>query len=673
MTVLEARDRVGGRAWTVDGAGVPVDLGAHVAARHGRQPARRRRGLRRARAAGQRPGGDGAARPGWPAGRGRGRGRVRPLRPAAGRPRAPARPARPRRLDRRRARGGGAGGGGRGGAAPAARGARGHERRRPRPARAGDPAGRRAPAGRRRARARGARHRRGQPRGRRRRPARRGGRAGGARAGPRARHDDGRACTRRSGRSSPCRSACWPVAPSTSTRRCPTAVLDGLHALDPGAVTTVALRLEEPLAPAGVEFASLAADVGTWAVLDDAHESPVLVGWAVGDAAARLPDDDAAVVRDALGALARALGVPAPEPSWSAVVRWGDDPFALGARSFVPAGVDPGVRAALGGAVSARLLLAGEASSTEWPATVHGAVASGEREAQRCMTLCASAELGPPSFCDRFPRYIPAERASCPGRSMRQSGAMRPRKAAVEIAPYHRGCCAHPRPGARGGSAPARQPRSRGLRRRGRRCHHGPAARRPRRTPVRRPRRAGRSRGGRAPDLQPGQRDVAAGARGAAPDAADRRPVAPRRGGLLVGAGRRQQRAARLRAAPHRGRRATRRPARPPVRLRADARRPRRQPLLGVGRGAAPRRPRRPACRSPTPGSRASRSRIAASTARPGPAPRPASPSSARTASRASTARRAGCSTAPGRSPSPAAGTCCTASSRTSPTTSRRG
>jgi polyamine oxidase len=170
----------------------------------------------------------------------------------------------------------------------------------------------------------------------------------------------------------------------------PAAVLDGLQALDPGAVTTVAVRLDEPLAPAGVEFASLAADVGTWAVLDDAHESPVLVGWAVGDAAARLPDDDAAVVHDALGALARALGVPAPEPTWSAVVRWGDDPFALGARSFVPAGVDPGVRTALGGAVSERLLLAGEASSTEWPATVHGAVASGEREAQRCMTLMRS-------------------------------------------------------------------------------------------------------------------------------------------------------------------------------------------------------------------------------------------------------------------------------------------
>jgi monoamine oxidase len=167
----------------------------------------------------------------------------------------------------------------------------------------------------------------------------------------------------------------------------PDAVLDAAQALDPGELTTVAVRLDEPLLPAGAEFASVAADVGTWAVLDDSVEAPLLVGWAVGATAARLPEDDATVVRDALGALARGLRVAAPEPRWFAVARWGDDPFARGARSFVPAGVDPAVRAVLGGAVSDRLLLAGEASSTEWPATVHGALASGEREAQRCMVL----------------------------------------------------------------------------------------------------------------------------------------------------------------------------------------------------------------------------------------------------------------------------------------------
>ena len=167
----------------------------------------------------------------------------------------------------------------------------------------------------------------------------------------------------------------------------PPAVLDALSAVDPGALTTVAVRLDEPLAPEGTEFASLAADVGTWAVLDDALEAPVLVGWAVGAAAERLAADDATVVAEALGALAAALGGRVPAPRWSAVARWGDDPFARGGRSFVPAGVDPSVRAVLGGAVSERLLLAGEACSTQWPGTVHGALASGEREAQRCIAL----------------------------------------------------------------------------------------------------------------------------------------------------------------------------------------------------------------------------------------------------------------------------------------------
>jgi monoamine oxidase len=77
---------------------------------------------------------------------------------------------------------------------------------------------------------------------------------------------------------------------------------------------------------------------------------------------------------------------------WSAVARWGDDPHTLGGVSFVPVGVDPAQRRALGGLVSPRLLLAGEAGATEHPGTVHGALRSGEREAARCMDLMRASQ-----------------------------------------------------------------------------------------------------------------------------------------------------------------------------------------------------------------------------------------------------------------------------------------
>ena len=171
----------------------------------------------------------------------------------------------------------------------------------------------------------------------------------------------------------------------------PDEVLAALQAIDPGRLTTVAARLAEPLLPSLAEFvagpAERPGEIAAWAALDDAVGEPVLVGWAAGAAAdAVLPDDDEAV-QAALGALATRLGRPVPEVRWSAVARWDEDPHARGAVSFVPAGVAPAQRRALGGLLSPRLFLAGEAGASVHPGTVHGALQSGEREAARCMDL----------------------------------------------------------------------------------------------------------------------------------------------------------------------------------------------------------------------------------------------------------------------------------------------
>ena len=60
--------------------------------------------------------------------------------------------------------------------------------------------------------------------------------------------------------------------------------------------------------------------------------------------------------------------------------RWGADPFALGSYSFLPPGAAPVDRSTLGAPLG-RLHFAGEATSVESPATVHGAYLSGKRVA----------------------------------------------------------------------------------------------------------------------------------------------------------------------------------------------------------------------------------------------------------------------------------------------------
>ncbi len=70
-----------------------------------------------------------------------------------------------------------------------------------------------------------------------------------------------------------------------------------------------------------------------------------------------------------------------PEPSAWMRSRWSTDPYAYGARSFLPAGASPELRAALAASVDRRVFLTGEAAAETRPGTVLGAVEAGRRVA----------------------------------------------------------------------------------------------------------------------------------------------------------------------------------------------------------------------------------------------------------------------------------------------------
>ena len=80
----------------------------------------------------------------------------------------------------------------------------------------------------------------------------------------------------------------------------------------------------------------------------------------------------------------RAGGPPAPggavpEPTGRLITRWLEDPFARGSYSYLAVGATPDLRRALAAPVDERLWFAGEAASSDAPATVHGALLSGRQ------------------------------------------------------------------------------------------------------------------------------------------------------------------------------------------------------------------------------------------------------------------------------------------------------
>jgi monoamine oxidase len=173
--------------------------------------------------------------------------------------------------------------------------------------------------------------------------------------------------------------------------------------LEMGAALRVALRLNERFwadetfaathASEGVERMSFLhtsdKDFPTWWTTYP-FTSPIIVGWCGGPRARRLLEEPkATIINRAVNALARLCGITQRrmrsmvEEAW--MHDWLHDPFARGAYSYAKVG---GVDAAamLARPLAGTLFFAGEATDTEGATgTVHGAIASGRRAARQVM------------------------------------------------------------------------------------------------------------------------------------------------------------------------------------------------------------------------------------------------------------------------------------------------
>ena len=96
---------------------------------------------------------------------------------------------------------------------------------------------------------------------------------------------------------------------------------------------------------------------------------------------------DREVVGGAMKVLREIYGKSIPDPQSVIVTRWGSEPFSLGSYSSIPPQATGKDYDTLAAPIGDRVFFAGEATSRSYPATVHGAFLSGEREARRISKL----------------------------------------------------------------------------------------------------------------------------------------------------------------------------------------------------------------------------------------------------------------------------------------------
>lgn len=165
---------------------------------------------------------------------------------------------------------------------------------------------------------------------------------------------------------------------------------EAVRRLGYGRLEKLFLRFEEEFWGEAEVLVHLGTEKGTWFHWYAGQRilgAPILVSRNGGGAARFLEGrEDSEVVAHAMDSL-RALFRKVPDPVDHLVTHWGQDPFSLGAFSFNAVGSGDEDRTVLGAPIGERVFFAGEATEIEHTATVHGALLSGHREADRILAL----------------------------------------------------------------------------------------------------------------------------------------------------------------------------------------------------------------------------------------------------------------------------------------------
>ncbi len=96
---------------------------------------------------------------------------------------------------------------------------------------------------------------------------------------------------------------------------------------------------------------------------------------------------DSEIIAQAMAVLRKLYGNEIPAPSSSLITRWHSDPFSYGSYSYLTTASTDKTRGQLATSIDDKLFFAGEATHSQYAASVHGAYLSGQREAKKIIDL----------------------------------------------------------------------------------------------------------------------------------------------------------------------------------------------------------------------------------------------------------------------------------------------
>lgn len=180
--------------------------------------------------------------------------------------------------------------------------------------------------------------------------------------------------------------------PVTFNPLLPTAKREAIAGLGMGVLNKCYLRFKEAFWPHDVDWLEhVSAEHGhwtEWVSFQHAAKLPVLLGFNAADRGREIEAwSDPRIVASAMRTLRTLFGERIPEPVDYQITRWASDPFARGSYSFHALGSTPAMRKALAATVGERLLFAGEATEPHYFGTAHGAYLSGLRAAQDILSI----------------------------------------------------------------------------------------------------------------------------------------------------------------------------------------------------------------------------------------------------------------------------------------------
>ena len=163
---------------------------------------------------------------------------------------------------------------------------------------------------------------------------------------------------------------------------------DAMKRLKMGVLNKIALEFPKPFWPTEPDFLGyMSKTKGEFPIFLNLHrygKAPMLLGFAAGSFGR---STEALSNEEITGQLVKVMstvnGAAVPKPTGMVRTQWASDPFAGGSYSYVPVGATGEEYDALAEPVGSRLFFAGEATSRDYHATVHGAYLSGLREAER--------------------------------------------------------------------------------------------------------------------------------------------------------------------------------------------------------------------------------------------------------------------------------------------------